>query len=114
MGVLYQSSVRGWAAPPSSSQRSFERSKVAGSWGSGTSSGAQPNEANSRRRPSLTARARSGSWWSLKYWKGLDAAPSSPAKSIGVKVAGSSSAAAMWQGSEERGGGEGRVGQGHT
>ncbi len=68
---------------------------MAGSCGSGTSSSAQPCAANSRRRPALTARASSGSVWSVKNCQGVPAAHSSPMNSIGVKGAVSVSVAAQ-------------------
>ena len=64
------------------------------SCGSGTSSAAQPCAANSRRRPARTASASSGSSCEVKYCHGVDAAHSSPMKSIGVNGEVSTSAAA--------------------
>ena len=65
-------------------RRSFERSKVAGSCGSGTSSPNAAKRANSRRRPSRVASAMSGSMWSVKNWNGAVSPYSSPMNSIGV------------------------------
>jgi hypothetical protein len=48
----------------------LERSKVAGSCGSGTWPANASNCANSRRRPSRVAEAISSSMWSLKNWNG--------------------------------------------
>ena len=62
-------------AASTSSHTSFDRSKVCGSCGSGTSSASHPCSANSALRPSAVARARSGSGWLLKNWNGLDDAP---------------------------------------
>src|SRR5581483_9076806 len=68
-----------------SSGRSFERSNVAGSCGSGTSSSENAEKrANSRRRPSLVASAMDGSMWSVKNWNGRRPPYSSPMNSIGV------------------------------
>jgi thioredoxin len=54
---------------------------------SGTASGSQPNASNSCLRPSVTERPSCASGWSVKYWKGVAAAHSSPWKSIGTNGA---------------------------
>ena len=90
----YQASRPACGSLPGSSQSSLERSKVAGSCGIGHLVGSQPKAANSRRRPSLTARPSSGSSWSVKYWNGVVAPHSSPWNSIGTNGEVSSRAAA--------------------
>ncbi len=64
-----------------------------GCCGSGTCSASQSCSANSRRRPSRTDAASSGSPWSVKNWKGVEAPQSSPMNSIGVNGEVSTSAA---------------------
>jgi hypothetical protein len=54
-----------------------ERSKVAASWGSGTSS-LQAKLSNSLRRPSQTARPSCSCGKLVKYWKGAGSPYSSP------------------------------------
>jgi hypothetical protein len=73
---------------------SFERSNVAGSWGSGTSCSNEANAENSRRRPSRVALAISASMWSEKNWNGATSPYSSPWNSIGVNGARQVSSAA--------------------
>ncbi|CAM5665843.1 hypothetical protein SALBM217S_02415 [Streptomyces griseoloalbus] len=90
----YHASIRACGSRSGSDQSRQERSRVAGSCGSGTSCSAHPCAANSRRRPSLTAFASSGSVWSVKNCHGVPAAHSSPMNSIGVNGAVSVSAAA--------------------
>ena len=54
---------------------------------------AEPVAANSERRPSRTAFASSGFWWSVKYCHGVLAPHSSPMNSMGVNGEVSTSAA---------------------
>src|SRR2546430_17619258 len=70
--------------------------ELLGSCGSGTSIGLQPKEATSRRRPSATFLPSPGSARSVKYWKGVLAAHSSPWKSRGVNGVVRSSADAAF------------------
>ncbi len=57
---------------------------MAGSCGSGTTAGSQPIFSNSAIRPSAVALPSSGSGCEVKNWNGVEAAHSSPWKSIGV------------------------------
>ena len=68
----------------SSDQSSLDRSKVAGSCGSGTCEGSQSIWANSSSRPVATVSASSGSGWAVKNCQGVVAPHSSPMKIIGV------------------------------
>ena len=68
----------------SSVQSSFERVKVSGSCGSGTTSASHPCSANSPTRPSAVAVPSSGSGWLVKNCQGVLAPHSSPMNSIGV------------------------------
>ena len=58
--------------------------KVSGSCGSGTADSSQPMRANSDFRPFDTASPSQSSRWSVKNCHGVEAAHSSPMKSIGV------------------------------
>ncbi len=84
ISIRYQASSRACGSFDGSVQSRHDRSRVAGSCGSGTSSSAHPCAANSRRRPRRTASASSGSVWSVKNCQGVEAPHSSPMKSIGV------------------------------
>jgi hypothetical protein len=94
MRVRYQASTSAWSPSVRSSHRSTDISRVAGSCGSGMSSGSHPKAANSARRPVRTASARSGSGWSVMYANGLEAAHSSPWNSSGDAGPSSTTAAA--------------------
>src|SRR6185437_2469246 len=68
-------------------QFSLECSKVSGSSGLGICDSSHPKDAKSRLRPSATSRRISSSSWSVKYRNGVEAANSSPMKSIGTNGA---------------------------
>src|SRR5829696_8366153 len=80
-----RSACRSRSPSGSPSRVSLDRSNVARSCGSGTSSPANAaKDANSRRRPSRVATAISSSMWSLKNWNGARSPCSSPWKIIGA------------------------------